>query len=255
MSQPFTITNEDILHEVKLSCKIPQIIEQIITRKVIEKTAAEAGIKVETEELQKAADQMRLMNQLLNADDTWAWLEKHHLSLDDFEEIVNTTLLANKLAQHLFGDKVEPYFFQHQLDYAGVVMYEVVLDDEDLAIELFYSIKEGEMSFHDLARQYIQDVELRRKGGYLGMVRRKDLKAEISAAVFAAKPPQLLKPIVTAKGVHLILVEEIVQLQLDNKLRYQIMSDLFSEWIKQKIEQAQIEPNELIYQNITKSIA
>ncbi len=28
------------------------------------------------------------------------------------------------------------------------------------------------------------DLELRRKGGYLGIVRRKDLKPEISAAVF-----------------------------------------------------------------------
>lgn len=240
MSKALAITNEDILHQVKLSCKIPEIIEQIIARKAIENAVAEAGIKVETEELQKAADQMRLINQLLNADDTWAWLEKHHLSLDDFEEIVYTNLLAGKLAQHLFGDKVEPYFFQNQLDYAGVVMYEVVLDDEDVAMELFYAVKEGEMSFHDVARQYIQDVELRRKGGYLGMVRRKDLKAEISAAVFAAKPPQLLKPIVSSKGVHLIFVEEIIQPTLNEKLRTNILSEMFSEWLKQQIEQVEI---------------
>jgi PPIC-type PPIASE domain len=153
------------------------------------------------------------------------------------EEKVYTTLLANKLAQHLFANKVEPYFFQHQLDYAGVVMYEVVLDDEDLALELFYAVKEGEMSFYDVARQYIQDVELRRKGGYLGMVRRKDLKAEISAAVFAAKPPQLLKPIVTARGFHLILVEEIIHPQLDEKLYQKIASELFSEWLKEQTGQ------------------
>jgi parvulin-like peptidyl-prolyl isomerase len=237
MLKAIAITKEDILHEVKLSCKIPEIIEQIIARKAIENAAAEAGIKVETEELQKAADQMRLINQLLNAEDTWAWLEKHHLSLDDFEEIVYTNLLAGKLAQHLFGDKVEPYFFQNQLDYAGVVMYEVILDDEDVAMELFYAVKEGEMSFHDVARQYIQDVELRRKGGYLGMVHRQDLKAEISAAVFAAKPPQLLKPIVTARGLHLILVEEIIQPQMDEKLYQKIASDLYSEWLKEQTAQ------------------
>jgi parvulin-like peptidyl-prolyl isomerase len=237
MLKALAITNEDILHQVKLSCKIPEIIEQIIARKAIENAAAEAGIKVETEELQKAADQMRLINQLLNAEDTWAWLEKHHLSLDDFEEIVYTNLLAGKLAQHLFGDKVERYFYEHQLDYAGAVMYEVVLDDEDVALELFYAVKEGEMSFHDVARQYIQDVELRRKGGYLGMVRRKDLKAEISAAVFAAKPPQLLKPIVTARGLHLIMVEEIIQPQLDEKLYQKIASDLYSEWLKEQTAQ------------------
>jgi parvulin-like peptidyl-prolyl isomerase len=108
-----------------------------------------------------------------------------------------------------------------------------------LAIELFYGIQEGEMSFYEVAHQYIQDTELRRKGGYRGIVRRKELKPEISAAVFAAKPPQVLKPIVTSSGVNLILVKEIIQPELDDKLSSQIMFNLFDEWLKQQIEQVE----------------
>ncbi len=241
MSQPMIITNEDILQQVKLSCKIPEIVEQIVSRKIITSAVTEADIKVETEELQKAADQIRSYNQLHSADDTWAWLEKHGLSLDDYEKMVYNNLISGKLIAHLFADKVEPYFFENQLNYTGVVMYEVVLDDEDLAIELFYAIKEGEMSFYDVAHKYIQDRELSRKCGYLGMVQRKDMKPEISAPVFAAKPPQLLKPIITSKGAHLILVEEIIQPELNNRLRMQIMSDLFGVWIKQHIEEVEID--------------
>jgi parvulin-like peptidyl-prolyl isomerase len=243
MSQAITISSEDILHQVKLSCKIPSVIEEIVTRKVIASAAAEAGIKVEIEELQKAADNIRLMGNLKSADDTWAWLQKHGLSLDDFEEMIYNNVISGKLAQHLFADKVEPFFVEHQLDYAGVVMYEVVLDDEDLAMELFYGIQEGEMSFYEVAHQYIQDTELRRKGGYRGMVQRKELKPEMSAAVFAATPSQVLKPIVTSKGVHLIFVEEIIQPQLLPKLRYQILQDLFSAWIKEQIEAVEITNN------------
>ena len=159
------------------------------------------------------------------------------------KSFVYINVLSGKLAQHLFADKVEPFFVEHQLDYAGVVMYEVVLDDEDLAMELFYGIQEGEMSFYDVAHQYIQDTELRRKGGYQGIVRRKELKPEISAAVFAAAPPQVLKPIVSAKGLHLIVVEEIIQPQLDDKLRYQIISDLFISWLKQQIGEVEFVTN------------
>lgn len=241
MSQPIAITSKDVLHQVKLSCKIPEIVEGIVNRKVITIAAAELGIKVETEELQKAADQIRFMNTLNSANDTMTWLEKHSLSLDDFEEIVYTNLISVKLAARLFADKVEPYFFEHQLDYAGAFIYEVVLDDEDLAIEFFYAIREGEMSFAQVAQQYIQDTELRRTGGYRGIVQRNSLKPEISAAVFAAQPPKLLKPIVTSSGVHLILVEEIIQPQLDDKLRYQIMSDLFAQWLKRQIEEVEID--------------
>ena len=231
------ITKEDILQQIKISCKIPEIIEQIISRKIITEAVAEAGIKVEFEDLQKIADQIRLMNQLHNADDTWSWLEKHGLTLDDYEEMVYYNLISGKLVTHLFADKVEPYFFENQLNYSSAVIYEIILDDEDLAIELFYAIKEGEMSFFDVAHQYIQDKELSRKCGYLGKVQRQDLKPEISAAVFAVESPQLLKPIISSKGVHLILVEEIVQSELDNVLRLQIMSDLFSDWIKERVEE------------------
>ena len=240
MSQSIIITKEDILQQVKLSFKIPEIIEQIVSRKIVTEAVVEAGIKVEIEELQKGADNIRLMNELHSANDTWAWLEKHGLSLEDYEEMVYHNLISGKLVNHLFADKVEPYFFENQLNYSSAVMYEILLDDEDLAIELFYAIKEKEMSFYDVAHKYIQDKELSRKCGYLGTVQRQDLKPEISAAVFAGKPPQLLKPIITSKGVHLILVEEIVQPELDNVLRLQIIYDLFGAWIKQQVEEVEV---------------
>ncbi|BAY76957.1 PpiC-type peptidyl-prolyl cis-trans isomerase [Nostoc linckia NIES-25] len=242
MSQPLTISSEDILNQVKLSCKIPEIIEDIITLKIIKDAVDKAGIQVETEELQQTADQIRLAQKLNNADDTWAWLEKHSLSLDNFEELVYNTVISGKLAAHLFADKVEQYFFEHQLDYATVLLYEVILDDEDLSLELFYAIEEGEISFYEVAHKYIEDKELRRKLGYRGKLYRKDLKAEISAAVFAAKPPQLLKPIVSSKGIHLILVEEIIQPELDNKLSRQILTDLFTAWLKLQIEKFEFLP-------------
>ena len=239
-SKTITITREDIFHQVQLSCQIPDLVEQIITRKVITSAALEAGIEVTKEELQKASDQMRILSKLSDAQTTWAWLEKHGLSLDDFEEIVHTTLLSGKLTNHLFADKVEPYFYEHQLDYAGAVIYEIVLDDEDEAIELYYEINEGEISFFDAAQQHIENTELRRKGGYRGKVSRADMKPEVSAAIFAVTSPQLLKPIVTADGIYLVLVEEIIKPELDKKLHYKIMLDLSSQWLKQQIKLIQV---------------
>ena len=123
------------------------------------------------------------------------------------------------------------YFYANQLNYASAVIYEIVLDDPDLAMELFYSIQEKEVTFYEVARQYITDVELQRKGGYLGKVTRQDLRPEISAAVFAASPPQLLKPVMTAKGVHVIWVEEIIKPELEAMLRLEILSEFLDEWL------------------------
>ena len=99
------------------------------------------------------------------------------------------------------------------------------------------------MSFYDVTHRYIEDKELRRKGGYRGILSRKDLKSEISSAVFAATPPDVLKPIVNSKGVHLILVEEILQPELNDQLRYQIGSELFSGWLKHQIGEIEDQTN------------
>ena len=241
MSQILTVSCEEIIHQIKLSCQIPSIIEGSATRKIITSVASEVGIKVDPEELQQAADNIRLINHLQRTDDTWLWLQKHSLSLDEFEELAYTTVVSSKLAEHLFADKVEPFFVEHQLDYAQVVMYEIILDDEDLAMELFYALTEGEISFPEVAHQYIQDRSLGRTGGYRGTLSRTALKPEISAAVFAATGPQILKPIATSSGIHLIWVEELIQPQLDERLHLKIVSDLFAEWLKRQFEQFEVE--------------
>lgn len=237
MLREITINRDEIFRHIKLSFQLSAHIENLVNCKLITEAAAQAGITVRLEELQQAADDFRLANQLHDSDATWSWLQKHHLSLDDFEELVHMNALSGKLAQSLFGDQVEPFFYEHQLDYAGAFIYEVILQDEDLAMELFYALQEGEISFQEVARQYIQEPMLRRSGGYRGLLRRSDMKPEISAAVFAASPPQLLKPIVTSKGTYLLLVEEVVQPQLDEQLHTHILADLFSAWLKQQQEQ------------------
>lgn len=240
MSDVFTVSPDALIHQIKLSCQIPSVVKEILNRKIIARAAEEQGIQAEPEELQQAADSLRIIYNLQSADATWSWLQKHHLSLDDFEELVDTTVISSKLAQYLFADQVEPFFVEHQLEYAQVVMYEIILDEEDLAIELFYSLQEGEINFHEVAHQYIQDTELRRSGGYRGLLHRTELKPEISAAIFAATPPQILKPIVTSKGVHLILVEEIIQPLLDDTLNSKILLDLFAGWLKHQIEEVKV---------------
>ncbi|MDZ7960229.1 MAG: peptidylprolyl isomerase [Aulosira sp. DedQUE10] len=240
MAKILTISSKDILHHVKINCQIPCVLEAIATRQVITDAALEVGIEISHEEIQQAADSLRLVNQLLKAEDTWAWLEKYYLSLDDFEELAQINLLSSKLATHLFGEKVEQFFYENQLNYAGAVTYEVILDDEGLALELFYALQEGEINFQEVARQYIPNSELRRAGGYQGIKRRNDFRPEIAAAVFATNSPQLLKPIITAKGVHLIWLEEIIKPQLDEQLRGTILGDLFTAWLKQQLEQYEI---------------
>jgi parvulin-like peptidyl-prolyl isomerase len=240
MSSSLNISVADIIHSLKLSSQVPAVIEAIATQKIITEVAQSSGITVTPEEIQQEGDNLRLAKKLVKAQDTLTWLAKNHLSVDEFEQLVHNTILSKKLADYLFSSQVEHYFYQHRLDYVTAITYEIILDDRDLALELFYAVKAGEISFPELARIYISEPQLRSTYGYQGNRHRKDFRPEIAAAVFAATPPQILKPIVTAKGVYLIWVEEINQPQLDECLRQKIIQELFTGWLKQQLESMQI---------------
>jgi parvulin-like peptidyl-prolyl isomerase len=242
MSQVLNITTKDIIEYIKSSCQIPSVLEAIATQKIIRKTCQQLGITISEQEIQQEGDRLRFAKKLVRAQDTWNWLKQHHLSLDEFEDLIRTTILSNKLAEHLFSDQVETIFYQNQLDYIAAVTYEVILTDGDLALELFYAIQQGEITFTEIAYQYILDPELRRIGGYQGIRRRRDFRAEIAAAVFAAKPSQVLKPISTSQGVHLILVDEIIQPNLDEELRQQIINNLLAVWLHQQVQKTEFYP-------------
>jgi parvulin-like peptidyl-prolyl isomerase len=230
------ISQDEILQQVKLSCQIPTLVKAITERKIVAEKAQTLNLKVETTELQKAADSFRLKNNLVTAQETMAWLQRHALSLDDLEALVYHTVLSTKLADHLFANRVEPFFMERQLDYTQVVLYEVVVSNLDLSMELFYALQEKEITFSEIAQQYAQDPDMKCRGGYRGLVTRKDLRPELSAAVFAAKPPQILKPIAIGKQIYLVWVESIISPTLDETLRFQIQTELYLGWLKQQVE-------------------
>lgn len=243
MQHTISISQDDLVKHLKLSCQIPQIIEGIVAHKIIMAIAEAEEIAAEPEELQEAADSLRLTNNLRQVDETLAWLRHHHLTIEEFETISRTSVITTKLAKHLLETQIEPFFWEHRLEYIKAVIYELILEDEDLVQELYYSLQEGEASFSEIARQYIQEPEKRRLGGFRGIVSRQELRPEIAAAVFAASPPQLIAPITSPLGTHLILVEEIIQPILDKEMRDRILSHLFTEWLKGKIKQAEVSVN------------
>jgi parvulin-like peptidyl-prolyl isomerase len=234
MSIDLEINNEDILNQLKISQMLPAIKEQILITRIVKDEAAQAEIKVEISELQEGADAFRLKNKLIGAKITQKWLDIHQLSLDDFEGIIHFQLTIDRLKQKVLTDKVEKYFYQNKLDFDRVALYEVVLQNKELATELYYAVREGEIKFHDVASKYIEDIELKRKGGYLGRIQRKDLNPGLLSVFSTPNPPQVIKPITTAKGYHLLWIDEVIPAEITEEIRQELQGKLFMEFLREK---------------------
>jgi parvulin-like peptidyl-prolyl isomerase len=231
------LNNDNILEQIKISCKIPEIIEQIITRRIITYEAEKNDVKVEIHELQKAADDFRAEKHLTSVKKTQMWLDANKLSLDEFEEIIRLDLLSTKLKKFVTASKIEDYFHSHQSDFDSVAMYEIVVEDKELAIEMYYAIKEGEIEFKDAANKYINDLDLKRRGGYLGVLSRNDINIALASVFSTVNTPRIIKPISTSRGFHLIWVEEIIKSELTKEILDEIESRIFKDFLNVKFRE------------------
>lgn len=239
-----TLSTDDLIHQLKLSRQLPQLLQDISRQRIILTTAKDKGITISDAELQAAADDFRSRQKLTSADQTWQWLQQNRLSIEDLETLLQTQLITEKLAHHLFAHQVEPHFAQSYSDNAEAQLYEIIVKSENLALELFYSLQAGETNFAALANDHAIDSHLRRHGGYRGRVKRAQLPPELGIPIFAAQPPTLLKPILLQadRSVtwHLIRVEKIRWPQLTDQRRQEICTQLFQDWLSQQVKQVKV---------------
>jgi hypothetical protein len=234
MSEQLTIHPHDLWRQIKQQLQMPRLIKQAIHQKIMTIVAQEQGIEVAVSELQASADQLRIQHQLLTAEATIAWLEKHQLSVEDLEDIAQSHVVIEKLKTTIIEPQIEPYFYRHQLDYAEAIYYEIVVAQRELAMELFYALQEREIDFLAVLHRYVNDRTTRIEGSYRHVVQRRDLSAELSAVIFAAQAPQVLRPFPIGTEMRLIYVVELLPPVLDEALREQLRDQLFDDWLAER---------------------
>ncbi|WP_102349509.1 peptidylprolyl isomerase [Bacillus sp. Marseille-P3661] len=215
-------------------------IEEKIKQLVIVDEAKQRGIEVSVEELQSTADQIRQELNLYSAAETNEWLEKRLLTIEDLQEMALYRKTADKLKESLAKGKVEQFFNENKIAFDTAVISHIVTKEEGEAKEIAYQIEEGE-EFHQLARELSIDEKTKPVGGYIGEVYRKALSPQVEAAVFGAQAGEVVGPVSTDQGYHVIKVESIQNAILNEKLTEGIKELLFNQWLSDTLAAASVE--------------
>ena len=234
VSQPL-IEASEIIELLKQELQLKPFCQKLLQKKVIDKAARERGLTVTPEEIQVVGDQLRREKRLEKAADTIAWLADQMVSVEDLEAGICDRLLTQKLAEHLFSKEVEKNFIHNKLQFDQIILYQIVVGNPQLAQELFYQIKEGEISFFDAAHLYDIDENRRHLCGCEGKVYRWGLKPDIAVAVFSAKPGEVIRPIETERGYNLFLVEKFIPAELTPERYQEILHNMFNEWLANEV--------------------
>ncbi|WP_421654892.1 peptidylprolyl isomerase [Leptothermofonsia sp. ETS-13] len=226
---------EEIIYFLRKSISLRDICQKIFYQRVIEQAAQERGVVVTADAIQAEADCLRRQKRLERASDTLAWLDEQMITAEDWEAGIRDRLLAQALAERIFGNEVERYFAENRLDFEQIVLYRIVVPYEPVAQELFYQIEENEISFYEVAHLYDIDPQRRLMCGYEGRFHRWGLKPEIAAVVFGARIGQVLGPFASEQGYELLRVEEFIEARLTPEIHQQIVGQLFKEWLENEL--------------------
>jgi len=204
-------------------------VKDAVTNALIRQYAAKTGIANTDAELQLAVDEVRYSRGLESADAARQWLRENHLSVLSLQSAVDLMLLRNKVRGAISQADVQAHYAEHKLEYEAVDLYSIRVDSQSKAAELHSQITDEGANFHVLAMEHSQDEESRHMGGYVGRLTRGAMAAEVEAAVFASRPPDLIGPVKTEKGWNLFRVTKIHKPTLaesEGRIRLDLMQQL-----------------------------
>lgn len=234
----FDVTAEDVVHFLKKQFKYQGFHQDVSAARLIQRIARDRGIQVSELAVQQEADRYRRENALEHAADTMNWLNEQQVTPNEWEEGIRDRLMADHLSQHLFGQQIERAFAENRSNYESVVLYQVVVPYEQLAMELFYQIDEAEISFYEAAHLYDIDAERRRRCGFEGVLARWQIEPRLSPIIFGAQTQQVTQPVQLDDGFHLVWVEEFLEALLTDVISKEILDGYFQDWLQSELNHA-----------------
>jgi len=241
-----------------------QIVDGLITQKLIMQFIRDSKIEVSQAEIEKELNKVRediKSNPGLEGQTLEQVLETHGSSIDNLKnDIVISLSLEKNLGKDIDDKKIKSYFDENKAAYDGterrashiLVDTRQMKTDAELAqaLEKIKKIKaevDSGKDFAEAAKQH-SDCPSKDKGGDLSFFKRKGQMVEpFAAAAFALKVGQVSDPVKTPFGYHIIKVTEVKKgndVKFDDvkqAIKQNLMEEKAQVLIRQLLEKAKIE--------------
>ncbi|MDZ8134790.1 MAG: peptidylprolyl isomerase [Nostoc sp. DedQUE04] len=224
-------TDEDIIAYLRYSHKIAEYAVLAERNAFILNICQQFGLTVTDEELQTAGDAFRLEHKLLGVSETLAWLQQQRITVDDWSKGTRLELLTKKLKEYLFGDAVDSHYLSNRNDYQRVALSQILVSDLTEAKKVIYAIKESNESFCALALEYSKGKQSKQNGGFVGIRFLSELIPEIVQAISQAKEGEVIGPINTKLGYHILRIEKWFPVEFSES-REQVLEYLYQNWLQ-----------------------
>ncbi len=227
-------TDEDILAYLRRSHKIAEIAASAEHEALILALCEQQGITVSEEELQAAGNEFRLKHKLLGASETLSWLSEQRITVEDWTQGIRVALLIKNLKEHLFGASVDGHYLSNRNNYKRVALSQILVDDLTDALKIASRIQEDKAALCTLAIEYSKGRQSKEKGGFAGIHFLSRLMPEVAQAISEVKEGEVIGPIETKIGYHIIKIEKWFPTELSESVREEVLESLFQAWLREQ---------------------
>lgn len=189
------------------------------------------------------------------------YIVKKYGSIKNFENQIRPNVKQNLIAQKVMSlvanvteSDVKAYYESHKTEienkYDEVKAAHILVSSQATANKILNLIKAKKITFSEAAKKYSKDTASATNGGELGWFTRTQMVPQFSDAAFNAKVGQIVGPIQTRYGWHLIDVEgkkiydtfDAVKSStpIYNELVTQVKDKKFADWLKKYKEDEKI---------------
>lgn len=189
--------------------------------------------------------------------------EAKKLKLDQDAEFKEATmafqkqLLANRILQKSLGSKLtdaaaKKYYEAHKYRYSTdqVQAQHILISDEEKAREILKMAKASDADFQALAEKYSRDPSAKNNRGDLGFFGRDRMVPEFTEAAFAGKEGEIVGPVKTSYGYHIIKVikkkagKPMEFDEVENRVKNDMRQEITQSYVSNLRKQAKVQVND-----------
>jgi parvulin-like peptidyl-prolyl isomerase len=250
---------------------IQQIMPQVVGIEIAKAYAKEHNITVSDKEVDKeiskikeqVGDQARSSGQDMSNQEAYKQaLKQNNITEDQLRDDLRENLPVQKVQQKVAGDaepsdrEIQKYYEKNkeaQFTTPEQVCVRHILfnKDQKQKAEDIKKQLENDGDFAKLAKEYSQDPGSAEKGGDLGCLGKGETVPDFEEAAFGAKQGEIVGPVKTQFGYHILEVTEAkpkqirplseVESQIRSQLSAEKQSEAFSKWLEDQKKQRNVE--------------
>lgn len=163
------------------------------------------------------------------------WCQQKEITIEYFQTVIMREWQLQKFKQLQFAAQVESEFFRMKSDLDQVEYSLIQVEDQSLAQEIYFQLRDDGVEFAQLAREHSLGNE-QKSEGWVGPVPLSTLPIDIATRFRHQQTGIAYSPVQVNHRFWIVRLERFIAARLTDATRAQVIDRLYNQWLQTQIQ-------------------